>query len=865
MAPRESWRWREVSGSMVFRSKLRAPNAERLVRRPRLLEVLDANAAKPLTVLISPAGTGKTALLATWVDASSRPIAWFSVDSTEQDAIQFWTGVVAALEQLVGHELPGPMASLRRPDSLFLAVADLLAELEAYEGPPATLLIDDIHLVDHLAEAVAALAVFIRHLPRWLGVVLATRRPPPLPLARMRADGQLGEVRVDDLRFSDCEAEALLARLAPSLEAQRVASVVDRAQGWATGIQLAAIASRSADLRTDQGPNEREDLLVSEYLWQEVLDTEASELVDVLLDVSLVERVSTSLAERLTARTDAGRLLGLAEARGIFVSRLAGTDWFEIPTLIRERLRAELMTRASHRVTVLHSRAAGWFEDAGEVSTALDHWLLAERPDDALRLLAAKSTALYDTGHLATLERTLAQIPVEAAERDREAAIEFAWCFVLWDRLRFLREVDRAAGLGSPGGDLVATTRGRLLMLLSFAATVRSDWSEGGALARRAMDDFPEDWSRDYLGKFAWNMVARDEALSERWHESSDVRVARRELSQEAERTLTLQGACALGEALAGQPLDALRIVAGVREAASAANLSILRRELEAAEALANRELGRRVQARAQLELLTTATPAGPVAYLGLLARLELTQLHLDEGLRTQARASFGHAVDWFESEFGGAGGRDWVGRVGTLVALADGDPTKAGTWADSIADPFWGPVSRARTQLYAGNRRRALDLVDDAAARCVRHEVVRHLLRSRALTDHDEALKSAGAAVELAAAYGLVQTVASEGADCLRLIELVAWRVPEASLDHVRRAPAGVCTDRVRGLLDVEGLTTREQEILRLLPSRLNLSEIADELCISMNTLKFHLKVIYRKLGCCSRAEAADIARQTR
>jgi LuxR family maltose regulon positive regulatory protein len=861
MSPSESWRWRQVSGSLVFRSKLRPPNTERLIRRSRLLELLDANADNSLTLVIAPAGTGKTALLATWVVDTRRPIAWLSLDSTESDATQFWTAVVAALEHLVGDGLPKVMAMLHQPNSLNVAVAGLLDALESYDCPASTLLIDDVHLIVHSAEVLETLAVFVLHLPRWLHVVMAGRRAPRLPLARMRAAGELGEVRIDDLKFSDQEAAVLLIALAPSLDEESIARMVARADGWAAGIQLAAIASRSTERRLES-PDEREGVLVSEYLWQEVLGSEPPELVETLLDISLVERVNTGLAQRMTGRADAGRLLCAAEARGLFLSRLGATDWFELHSLIRARLRAELIARSPARLPLLHARAARWFEEVGEVANALDQWFLAERPRSALRLLAAKTTALYDTGSVATLERALARVPADVATLDGDAAIEFAWCFMLLDRMRFLQEVERVTEACPPERCLDPTTRGRLRMLRSIAATVRADWSEGGRLARRAIGDFSGEWWQDFLGRFSWNMIGRDLALSERWHESADAGVARRELSRDAERTLALQGARAMGEALAGQPLDALRVTSGVREAASTGGLSILRLELEIAEALAHRELGNRSQARKELEALAAAPPAGPVAYIGLLARLELARLHLDEGRRTQARSTFHRAADWFESEFQGAGGRDWVGRVGTLVALADGDLEKAARWSATVADPFWGPVGQARTHLSTKNRPRALECLDAAVPRCVRHEVVQHLIRSRALHDHEEALKSAGAAAELAAAYGLVQTVASEGTECLRLIELVAWRVPEAWLDHVRRAPSGVCTDLVRGLLDVETLTTREQEVLRLLPGRLNLNEIADELYISMNTLKFHLKVIYRKLGCSSRAEAADLAR---
>ncbi len=198
---------------------------------------------------------------------------------------------------------------------------------------------------------------------------------------------------------------------------------------------------------------------------------------------------------------------------------------------------------------------------------------------------------------------------------------------------------------------------------------------------------------------------------------------------------------------------------------------------------------------------------------------------------------------------------------MGTVVALAIGDVDHARRWSATVDDSFWGPISRARIQLALGNSSGALQSSNEAVARCARHDVIRNLVRSRAVKSHDESVAQAAAAAELASVCGLVQTVASEGAECVRLVELAAWRVPTEWLDQVRRAASARGAVRLEALGLVETLTDREREVLRLLPSRLTLREIADELFISMNTLKFHLKVIYRKLGCSSRAEAAAIS----
>ncbi len=206
---------------------------------------------------------------------------------------------------------------------------------------------------------------------------------------------------------------------------------------------------------------------------------------------------------------------------------------------------------------------------------------------------------------------------------------------------------------------------------------------------------------------------------------------------------------------------------------------------------------------------------------------------------------------------------RGWLTRVGTMLAVAEGDLEAARRWADQVDDAFWSGVSEARVDLACGDRPAAMAALAAAVPRCVRHEVTLALLKARAVADRDEAMKYATAAVEMASADGLLQTVASEGAEVIDLVEQAAWRAPEEWLDRLRRATAEARNLEAPAGPDlIEPLTERERDVLRFLPSRLTVREIADELYISVNTLKFHLRVIYRKLGVNSRAEAAEIAR---
>jgi LuxR family maltose regulon positive regulatory protein len=401
-------------------------------------------------------------------------------------------------------------------------------------------------------------------------------------------------------------------------------------------------------------------------------------------------------------------------------------------------------------------------------------------------------------------------------------------------------------------------------MLQSIAATLNGDWLEAEPLAERALHDLGDGWWRDPLGRFGWNMVARTWALSESWSNRGDeVREAELALSRDPERRLSFEGTRALGEALAGRPADALRVAAGVRRATEVTNMTILRVELALAEAVAHRELGDSKRALPELIALTDA-PAETMFHCRILATLELAQARLDEGDVDEARRVFRQAESLIETESFGPGGRNWLARVGTQLAVSACEIDDARSWAHQVDDRFWGGVSSARVHLAVGNRVDAVGALDRVVPRCVRHEVVLGLLRARAVADHEESTKHAIAAVELATVNGLLQTVASEGADAVELVERSAWRVSPQWLDRLRRAAAEGAGRSQEGRADlVESLTERERDVLRFLASRLTVREIADELYLSVNTLKFHLKAIYRKLGVNSRAEAAEAARR--
>jgi LuxR family maltose regulon positive regulatory protein len=245
------------------------------------------------------------------------------------------------------------------------------------------------------------------------------------------------------------------------------------------------------------------------------------------------------------------------------------------------------------------------------------------------------------------------------------------------------------------------------------------------------------------------------------------------------------------------------------------------------------------------------------------LALLGLVQICLDEADLDGAGACLGAAESYIRTEFAGPDAATWLARKAFLVALASDDLASAARWSERVEDKFWHGVGLARLHLRRGEDADAAAQLAVVTPRCRGHEVTRDLLLARAMPPGPESVELYGVAVRHAVGSGLMQTVACEGAVILDLLERHPWLAPEPWVAKIRRAvPPSPRTAMARLTLPGEHLTERELGVLRMLPSRLTVREIADELGISVNTVKFHLRVIYRKLGVGSRAEASALAR---
>lgn len=853
--------------SPFFRSKFRVPTTpQHYVRRPRLITLLDDLADYPVTALVAPAGAGKTALAADWIRLTGRRTVWLALDDSDRHAPQLLTALAAAVDHFAPGCAQDSLSVLRRPGEPQEVVHVLVEALEEVEPERAVLVIDDVHLVDDDPAAAACLASFVEHKPPWLDLLLMSRRQLALPVDRLRAAGALADLTFDALRFTEAEAIEMLAALCPDVAAEDLPDVTDWAGGWAAALQLAALAVRSQ--RAPTAPTSAgsdapagSGRLVDEYLWHEVLRAERPDVIGLLLDVAVVDRVNYPLAEALTDRPDAGDILAEAERRGLFVTSLESGGWFEVHALVRDLLLAELERRWPERLRDQHARAARWFETADDSTSALEHWLAADMPREALRLLAALAVDLFESGRVCELRRMADQVSATFPESDLRALVELAWCRLFVDRDSFEAAM-AAVEATEPDPDCPP---GRLLILHAASALVSGDWRRCEDRGRDALAATEGALSLDTLGRFGWSLVAHGVALDERWLDGSpEVSQLARGVSNDALRSVALEGTRAFALALAGHPLDAMRTSAGVRHVAESGDLTTLLAELSLADAIATRELGDSGAARQLLERLAGSSTY-PTVFVQLLAQLELVELHLSNGDLEAAESALRTATATCAREHRGPGAASALARRGVVVALTRRDHEAADDWAGRVQDSFWGPVSRARIALARRRPPEAAEALQLAVPRCARHQVVLHLLVGRSLREGERgsAEKEVATAVEIASRHGMLETVGAEGRDLLDLLELSAWRVPDGWMRRLRHVVVG--SDAVRqvpGVL-VDELTARERDVLRLLPTRLTLREVAGELFVSPNTLKFHLRVIYQKLGVNSRAEAVETARR--
>ncbi len=396
----------------VIESKLLVPEVRAdTVSRTALVNRLRAAGAFPVVLVVAPAGYGKTTLLAQWAAKDTRSFAWLSVDERDNDPVVLMRHLVAAFDRIEPVD-PGIAEVLATPGiSVWDAVVPRLTKHLASRSAPFVLVLDDVDLLES-EEAIRALTVVIQNIPPGSMIALAGRAQPALPVAALRVDAPLLEIGAYELALSRREAELLLRACAVELADDAIGELVERTEGWATGLYLAAFAVGDRGGRGGTSPDPAEfsgdDRYVADYLESEYLAGIEPELRRFLLRTSVLNKLSVSLCDAVLAETGSAAALDELEKLNLFLVPLdRHREWYRYHQLFRDLLQRQLKTEEPELVPELNARAAKWFEANGDQESALGHAHAAGDGERAARILSSIALEAHDNGRATTVEAWL--------------------------------------------------------------------------------------------------------------------------------------------------------------------------------------------------------------------------------------------------------------------------------------------------------------------------------------------------------------------------------------------------------------------------------------------------------------------------
>lgn len=413
------------------------PVREGAVARPRLIERLLSGLRLPgcLIFISGPAGFGKTTLLSAFAAQSGQPVAWFSLDEGDNEPHQFWTYLIKACQSAIPGVGETALSLLRAPQPIpENTIPTLLINDLSEQAQKLVLVLDDYHVIQN-ATLHAGILFLLDHLPNHIHVIVATRTDPPWPLARFRARNQMIEIRAQEMRFTLEEAAAFFNQtMGLALSVEALASLEERTEGWAAGLQLAALsiqgrADMDAFIQAFTGSN----VYIAEYLVDEVLKRQPDEMQAFLLQTSILDRLSGALCEAVTGCMDGAAMLKALQQANIFIIPLDDDGrWYRYHRLFADLLRTRLQSSISKTaLDDLHQKAAGWYEQNGMIAESVEHSLAASDDTRMVRLVETAALPMILQANVRTVEGWLRAIPEALAEKSVRINMAYAWINLL--------------------------------------------------------------------------------------------------------------------------------------------------------------------------------------------------------------------------------------------------------------------------------------------------------------------------------------------------------------------------------------------------------------------------------------------------
>jgi LuxR family transcriptional regulator, maltose regulon positive regulatory protein len=898
----------------ILTTKLYIPAPRpKVVLRQRLIERLDESLQRRLTLISAPAGFGKTTLLASWLASLSSElhvlssessqsdqtqnsklraqnfkVAWLSLEDGENDPTRFLTYLVAALQTIAATIGEGVLAVLQSPqppptEAILTALLNDIAALPNH----VVLVLDDYHVIG-AKPLDTAVAFLLEHLPPHVHVVIATREDPHLPLPRMRAQRQLTELRVADLRFTFAEAAEFLNQIMGlSLSAEDIAALETRTEGWIVGLQLAALSMQGHQdaagfIRSFGGSHH----FVLDYLLQEVLHKQPGSVQTFLLRTSILDRMCGPLCDalmnerpRTKDESDAALVLEDLERANLFIVPLDNERrWYRyhhlFADLLRQRLRRHVDASAEDdkiSVAELHVRASTWYEDNRLEIEAFQHAAAANDIARAERLMEGQGMPLHFRGAVAAILGWLAGLPTAVLDARPSLWVKYAEILLVTGQTTGVDQKLEAAEAALHGAESDDKTRhliGHIANARATLALTRYQVDNMIFQSRRALeylhaDDLPfratAYWTLGNAYQLQGDHVAARGAITEALA-----------LSQAAGSVFTtILAAIGLGQIqevdnqlyLAAETYRQVLQLAGEhpQQIIYEAQLGLARvcyewNDLNGAEQHAQQSLQLARQYESAIDRFVVCEV--------FLARLKLAQGDADGAVALLAQ------VGQLARQ------KNYVHRIPEVAAaqvvalLRQGDLAAAA----HLAQAHKLPICQARVLLAQGDPAGALAMLEplrqEAEAKGWQDERLKALVLQavahHARGEKELAVSLLGEALALAEPGGYIRVFVDEGLPIKRLLQEVASRgmAPE----YTRRVLAGFSRGGAKRAAHpalVEPLSERELQVLGYIADGYKDQEIADRLFLSLYTVKVHARNIYGKLGVNKRTQAVARARE--
>jgi LuxR family transcriptional regulator, maltose regulon positive regulatory protein len=913
--------------SSLLATKLHRPSLPlRRVQRPQLLQRLNEGlaAGRPITLVSAPAGFGKTTCVCDWVYSLELPAAWLSLDSADDDPERFFTYLIAALQRLdkdLGREIEGVLRAGQVPPAEVISTT-LINDLLDMESR-GVLVLDDFQVIQD-PFILQVLGALVAHLPQGLHLVLLTREDPSLPLARLRANSQLTEIRAADLRFAgDATGRFLNEVMGLALSDADIAVLEERTEGWIVGLQLAGFSIRdranaSSYIATLSGTHRH----ILSYLTEEVLSRQPADIQSFLLQTSILDRLNGDLCNAVTGRADSRALLERLYTDNLFLLPLDDEQhWYRYHHLFADLLRDRQHALQADQTAELHQRASRWYTEAGLAGEAMRHALAAADYTLALRLLEKHAVEMLVQGYAKTVEGWLQAIPPERRLQSPRANLAFVWMHLLHGSFAQIPPyVERLEVMFAqpPWNAAEPSLKAEWLAVRSYLANAQGHVAECLELANQALAMAPE--TDGYVLSLAYNALGTAYLLQDEYARAIAVyqqavrhgRDALNPVSEMLATTILVQVTLQHGQ----YQLAYETAIEGIRRVEASGSQSPVSGVVYGALGQVCYQWRQMEQARDYfLRAIQVSALGGysdaEVYHHGLFSRWLQAEGHL-----AAAAQEIKMAVDrmppttpaWIKEE--AAAQQVRLALAQKQLAAAEAALKPLGFWRQGqMAIP--DPVSSASYNFSTGQAYNSalqivlhqaqarpdpahwqygLDLADRLIATALQGQYLPLAIEAlltraqmhRALGDQPANLADVARALALAKPEGLISLFVEAGPAIAESIgALIQPGAPEAvSQDYIKKILAAFPTSALPGVAPegqaaphpptgsgpaalIEPLSQRELEILRLICEGCSNQAIAERLVLSPHTVKKHSSNIFGKLGVGSRTQAVARTRQ--